>query len=306
MKYVPYTYIITFKETGEFYYGSKYGVDANPEYFWIRYFTSSKTIHKLIELYGKDSFEVEVLQTFKTSEETQLNEQRLIRDSIYKKLSLNGAIGGVCVNPNKGRMIKDANGLTSYDKCQEKIYDTKHNIILDNGLTIQENATKKAIETALNNIDENGLNSYQRCAKRLKNDRNKINPKTNKRIYDEIGQKAKETALNNIDENGLNSYQRGALKQQESALNNIDENGLNSNQRGGLNRMGEKNGAYNTFYYNNGKTNKRIKDGEVIPEGFVKGMLPEKTYPCKYCGKKMKKSNLSRWHNENCKSKGNL
>ena len=28
--------------------------DCNPNDLWIKYFTSSKTIHKLIELYGKD------------------------------------------------------------------------------------------------------------------------------------------------------------------------------------------------------------------------------------------------------------
>lgn len=55
---IEYTYIIKFIPTGQLYVGSKYGKDANPETFWVEYFTSSNIIKDLIKEHGKDSFEI--------------------------------------------------------------------------------------------------------------------------------------------------------------------------------------------------------------------------------------------------------
>ena len=56
--YQPYTYLIRFKPTGQLYYGAKYAVGCHPDQFWVKYFTSSKVVEKLIAEFGIDSFEV--------------------------------------------------------------------------------------------------------------------------------------------------------------------------------------------------------------------------------------------------------
>jgi hypothetical protein len=69
MKTTPFTYLLKFKPTGQFYYGSRYGKNCHPSQLWSTYFTSSKKIKSLIEQYGADSFEYEIRKTFETREQ---------------------------------------------------------------------------------------------------------------------------------------------------------------------------------------------------------------------------------------------
>lgn len=73
MEYIPYTYRVRFKHTGEYYYGVKYANNskdiANPTTFWKTYFTSSKRVKLLVEKYGKESFDIEIRRTFSTANE---------------------------------------------------------------------------------------------------------------------------------------------------------------------------------------------------------------------------------------------
>ena len=62
--HIGYTYLIKFKPTGQFYYGSRCAKGCHPDEFWISYFTSSKLVHEMIEKYGKNSFEFEIRATF--------------------------------------------------------------------------------------------------------------------------------------------------------------------------------------------------------------------------------------------------
>lgn len=66
--YQPYTYLIRFKPTLELYYGSKTAKGCHPDQFWIKYFTTSKIVKKLIEEYGVDSFEVIYTKNHATKE----------------------------------------------------------------------------------------------------------------------------------------------------------------------------------------------------------------------------------------------
>lgn len=88
MNYVPYTYLLRFKPTGQLYYGSRYcngkrGI-ANPSDLWTTYFTSSKVVEKLIEEHGKDSFEYEIRKTFKERDETAKWEDRFLKKADAK------------------------------------------------------------------------------------------------------------------------------------------------------------------------------------------------------------------------------
>jgi len=87
--YTPYTYRITSKTTGQHYYGVRYAKGCNPDDLWIKYFTSSKYVHQLIEQYGKDDFIVEVRKTFLDSEKARewedevINRMNMIRNPIW-------------------------------------------------------------------------------------------------------------------------------------------------------------------------------------------------------------------------------
>ena len=56
--YQPYTYLIRFKPTQQLYYGAKTDKGCNPDQFWVKYFTTSKVVEKLISEFGRESFEV--------------------------------------------------------------------------------------------------------------------------------------------------------------------------------------------------------------------------------------------------------
>ena len=65
--YIPYTYRVTSKTTGQHYYGVRYKQGCHPSDFWVEYFTSSKQVHNLIEQYGPDDFIREIRKTFTTA-----------------------------------------------------------------------------------------------------------------------------------------------------------------------------------------------------------------------------------------------
>lgn len=78
MHTIPFTYLLKFKPTGQLYYGSRYGKGCNPSQLWSTYFTSSKTVKKLIESYGVESFEYEIRKTFSTREQARKWETKFL------------------------------------------------------------------------------------------------------------------------------------------------------------------------------------------------------------------------------------
>lgn len=122
---VPYTYFIKQKDTGYFYYGVKYSKNADPNLFWVNYFTSSKSVKKLIELYGKDSFEIQIRKTFKDRIKAKKWEDKVISKIRNWDKCLNISVGGDAIKSHKNRHIKDKNGLSNYDKACLKTAETK-------------------------------------------------------------------------------------------------------------------------------------------------------------------------------------
>lgn len=92
--YLPYVYLVTNKITNEFYYGSRYHnikQKRTPEEdFWVYYFTSSKKIKALIELYGTDSFEIKIIMKDLDYDKCYFYEQELIAKFLGTPLCLNG------------------------------------------------------------------------------------------------------------------------------------------------------------------------------------------------------------------------
>lgn len=76
---IPYTYLITNKTTGLKYYGSRYCSDCSPSDLWVKYFTSSKVIHALMDMYGYDDFVCEIRKIFTNKTDTIKHENTVIR-----------------------------------------------------------------------------------------------------------------------------------------------------------------------------------------------------------------------------------
>jgi hypothetical protein len=80
--YQPYTYLIKFKPTGQFYYGASYANSgkkvANPEQFWNTYFTSSSYIKDLVKEHGKDAFEFQVRKVFERADQALKCEKKVL------------------------------------------------------------------------------------------------------------------------------------------------------------------------------------------------------------------------------------
>lgn len=64
--YTPFTYVLEFLPTGQFYYGSRTAKNCSIEDLWTTYFSSSKIVARLIQEHGKDAFKYRVTRTFKT------------------------------------------------------------------------------------------------------------------------------------------------------------------------------------------------------------------------------------------------
>lgn len=86
----PYTYIITYDRTGEFYIGSRSANRASAvEDLWHVYFTSSKLINERIKDEGTSCFTAQVIDEFDTPEEAFVAEQTMISERISNPLCLN-------------------------------------------------------------------------------------------------------------------------------------------------------------------------------------------------------------------------
>lgn len=75
----PFTYYLYHPETKMHYYGVRYKRGCEVSDIWTTYFTSSKKVKALIEVYGKDSFEVEVRKTFDSVSAARRWETKVLR-----------------------------------------------------------------------------------------------------------------------------------------------------------------------------------------------------------------------------------
>lgn len=115
MVYQSYVYKVTNKITGQFYYGSRtenVTKKRSPEDdLWKHYFTSSKKVKKLIEEYGIDSFDVQIISKHDTYEASFWEEQALIKESKNDPCRLNKA----WMEPETGKRL-----LSSWGESEEE------------------------------------------------------------------------------------------------------------------------------------------------------------------------------------------
>ena len=112
---MAYVYKVTNKITGQFYFGSRTNNVAKgrtpEEDLWKYYFTSSKIVKDLIEEYGIDSFDIEILLKDEQYETCFWEEQKLIFESKDNPKRLNKAY----VNPVTGKHV-----LTTFNETLEQ------------------------------------------------------------------------------------------------------------------------------------------------------------------------------------------
>lgn len=74
-----FTYLIKCKPTGQVYYGVSFRKGTHPDKLWVDYFTSSTTVHQLINQFGKDAFEFEIRKTFTDPKAAQKWEAKVLK-----------------------------------------------------------------------------------------------------------------------------------------------------------------------------------------------------------------------------------
>jgi uncharacterized protein YeaO (DUF488 family) len=88
--HMPYIYRVENLVTGQFYYGARYIEKTTPELdLWLKYFTSSKDVKKLIKEYGVQSFTNLILETHADADICYQKEQDFIKEYIDNPLCLN-------------------------------------------------------------------------------------------------------------------------------------------------------------------------------------------------------------------------
>lgn len=88
-----YVYKVTNTVTGQYYFGYRYRNQKNNTLpsndLWLVYFTSSKQIHKDLELYGKSAFITEIIYEHPDSIECWKQEQQFISEHAHDPLLIN-------------------------------------------------------------------------------------------------------------------------------------------------------------------------------------------------------------------------
>ena len=130
----PYTYLIKFKPTGKYYYGSrvknvKLGLTPEED-LMLEYTTSSKNINALIKEYGIGAFEWEIRKTFNTAEDAVLWEQKVLkRCRVLERQDvwLNGNIAGHIL-----ATAESCQKISEFHKGKPKTEEHKEKIRLSN------------------------------------------------------------------------------------------------------------------------------------------------------------------------------
>ena len=75
----PYTYVLKHKPTGRIYFGARWAKKCHPDDLFVTYFSSSKTINKMIKEEGADVFMYKVVETFSRPEDCVRKEYEVLQ-----------------------------------------------------------------------------------------------------------------------------------------------------------------------------------------------------------------------------------
>lgn len=78
MDNIPYTYLIGWTDLNKWYYGVRYARNCNPCDFWKTYFTSSKEVLKIRNIYGDPDVQ-RIHKTFETALDARIYEKKMLK-----------------------------------------------------------------------------------------------------------------------------------------------------------------------------------------------------------------------------------
>jgi len=107
--YVPYTYLIGWRNHNKWYYGAQFNKTANPSDLWVTYFTSSKVVAAFRHQYGEPDV-IEIRKTFTSKEKCLFWENAVLR-------KLNAAKSNLWLNKSNG--AKDFYRIPGFKQSQE-------------------------------------------------------------------------------------------------------------------------------------------------------------------------------------------
>lgn len=172
MPTTPFTYHLFHKPTKKHYYGVRHKKGTVPSDLWTTYFSSSKVVHKLIEEYGKDSFDVSVRKTFTTGEEAIRWEHKLLtrinaadRDDWINRHNGGKKFRGPKQQTEKTRksISKKMGGRPKSEEWKTLMKEKaiKFNALRkESGWTMPKESVDRQVETRQKRISEGTINPY--------------------------------------------------------------------------------------------------------------------------------------------------
>jgi len=181
------------KKTGKYYVGSQYGKNSDPSKLWIKYFTSSKLVKKLILEDGEESFEIISIICRK---DARVYEQRylmkayhLLGRAKFINLFLNRNLSpGILLTEE---ILKKANSAEKKKKCS--------------------NSAKKLLEEKRHNFQLKPANSYEHVRKKISERMKGNNYGSKRKITTELKKILSEKSKGNTNVRGTRWWTNGSI-----------------------------------------------------------------------------------------------
>jgi hypothetical protein len=120
---IPYTYLLHFRPSNQFYYGVRWAKGCHPDEFWTTYFTSSSRIMLLRTLFGDEVFEFEIRRRFGSISDARQWESKVLRRlHVVRKpdIWLNRTDNTAILNdPSKSKEIAQKRWLTMTEEAKK-------------------------------------------------------------------------------------------------------------------------------------------------------------------------------------------
>lgn len=283
----PYFYVIQHKRTGIKYAGCKWARDADPSRFMLPggYTTSSKTVNLIIGSEGLASFKTLIIKTEEECgmpvyeyETRWLNDHQCAQSNEWFNRTNNHHNYSLFCNRE----------ITRGERLARSIRAKKYSNEVVDGDTRARLRSNNIAEKLTNTVDpETGLTLSQLRALKTANTKRQQS-KNGQPYYAYIGSKISDTRTKVDPNTGLTLAQLAGQKTSRTRI----EKGLS---KGENNPMYGKKGSNHPKHGHRHSEETRMKQSRAL-----KGMK-RKQSPCPHCNKMVSKTNLIRWHGDNCK-----
>jgi len=174
MKTVPFSYYLYHRPTKQYYYGIRHRRGCHPSELWVKYFSSSSLVKKLIEQYGADSFEWQVRKTFNDSTSAVIWEHRFLtrinaagrNDWLNRHNGGNKFRGPVSHTENtKQKISRKTKGIKKSDKTRFKMKESaklREAQRRATGWKMPEDFAQRMVQTRKDKIEKGLIDPYSR------------------------------------------------------------------------------------------------------------------------------------------------